>query len=435
MSGYRGTIVERSIEDIKKKIISNDAVVMTSQEICELVEKGEGITIRDVDVVTTATRAVMSGTYAVLSFPVESPFPFKRASKVFLNGITAHVGPCPNESLGMLDLVVFGTAHSHTIPGYGAGHLFREMAEKKSIDVAVTTEGNETFHTQVTLDGMPHAKLFATRHTFKNYAAFVNCSGKPVGTIFHATEFEPDMKTATFSGCGQINPLKNDPQLETIGIGTRMLMNGAQGFVIGEGTRSSPARPNLTGFADMHDMDPSLMGGFSTSAGPECIVSWAIPIPVVSQSVLDAIIVTDPDVPMPVMDVDRRVTIGSTSYADGWRGTDISVEFRPSSCIQCEECRAAECCPMDAIHYNNDRPVMNMRQCFNCGLCTTQCPGNVFRAELGSIRFEMEGRMHEVPIVLRQSDRKRALELEEKLKRMILDGSFVISQMVDTIRS
>ena len=48
--------MEPSIEDIKKKISSNDAVVMTSQEICELVEKGEDITIRDVDVVTTATQ-------------------------------------------------------------------------------------------------------------------------------------------------------------------------------------------------------------------------------------------------------------------------------------------------------------------------------------------------------------------------------------------
>lgn len=426
--------MERSVKDIRRKIDNNEAVVMTSQEICELVQSGEDITIRDVDVVTTATRAVMSGTYAVLSFPVETTFRFKRASKVFLNGVPAHVGPCPNESLGMLDLIVFGTAHSHLHPGYGAGHLFREMAEKKAIDVSVITDENDAFQTEVTLDGMPHAKLFATRHTFKNYAAFVNCSGKPVSTIFHATEFEPDMRTATFSGCGQINPLKNDPHLETIGVGTRMLMNGAQGFVIGEGTRSSQARPNLTGFADMHDMDPAHMGGFSTSAGPECIVSWAIPIPVVSQSVIDAVTLTDEKVPMPVMDVGRRVTIGGTTYADGWKNVDMSVEFKPSSCIRCEKCMAAECCPMDAIHYRDDRPFINRYLCFNCGLCTTLCPGNVFTADLGSIRFEMEGGMHEVPIVLRQSDRKRALELEEKLKRMILDGSFKLSEMVETIR-
>ncbi len=89
------------------------------------------------------------------------------------------------------------------------------------------------------------------------------------------------------SGCGEINPVKNDPLLETIGIGIRFLMNGSEGFIIDNGTRSSTAKPYLTGFAGMHGMDPELMGGFATSAGPECIVSWFIPIPVTTQSVLD----------------------------------------------------------------------------------------------------------------------------------------------------
>ena len=42
-------------------------------------EKGE-IGLKDVDVVTTATRAIMSGTYAVLSFPLAAPGSFIRAS-------------------------------------------------------------------------------------------------------------------------------------------------------------------------------------------------------------------------------------------------------------------------------------------------------------------------------------------------------------------
>lgn len=426
--------MERSIEDIRKKINEKTAVVMTSQEVCDLVERGEKVTAKDVDVVTTATRAIMSGTYALLSFPVESPFSFKRASKVFLNGVPAHVGPCPNESLGVLDLMVFGTAHSYKEHDYGGGHLFRDMVDRKAIEVSVITDEEDTFQTAVTLDEMPHAKLYATRHTFKNYAAFVNCSSEPVSTIFHATEFEPDMQTATFSGCGQINPLKNDPDLTTIGVGTRMLMNGAQGFVIGEGTRSSPEKPNMAGFADMHTMDPELMGGFGTSAGPECIASWAIPIPVVNDSVLDAITMTDHKVAMPVMDVDRRVTISNTTYADGWQNVDLSVEFRPASCVRCEECGAAENCPMDAIYFKNERPVLDRHLCFNCGLCSIICQEDVFRAELGKVRFETDDKLNEVPIVLRQSDRKRALELENKLKRMILDGTFKLSWMVETLR-
>ena len=105
--------MERSVADIREKLERKEAVVMTAQEISELVDKGEDVSKMDVDVVTTATRAIMSGTYAVLSFPVNSPVCFKRASKVLLNGVPAHVGPCPNESLGIVDAIVFGNCTLH----------------------------------------------------------------------------------------------------------------------------------------------------------------------------------------------------------------------------------------------------------------------------------------------------------------------------------
>ena len=425
--------MERSINEIQKKIESNNAVVMTSQEICELVEKGEDISIKDVDVVTTATRAIMSGTYAVLSFPAKAPFHFTKASKVFLNGVPAHVGPCPNESLGVLDLMVFGTAHSNLRPKYGAGHLFRDMVEQKPIDVAVITNENDSFQSEITLDEMPYAKLYSTRHTFKNYAAFVNCSSSPINTIFHASSFEPNMETATLSGCGQINPVKNDPNLQTIGMGTRVVINGGEGFVIGNGTRSSPEKANLVGVADMHNMRSQLMGGFSTSSGPECIVSWAVPIPVINQSVLDAIKKLDKDTPMPVMDVDKRIPISTGSYAEAWQNVDLSVKFDPDKCLSCKVCKSIENCPMDAIYYKAEKLTLDRHLCFNCGLCTKNCPGNVFSADLGTIGVEKDGTLQEVPIVLRQSDRKRALSMAEKLKKDIIDGSFKITEMVEKL--
>lgn len=406
---------------------------MTAKEVSELVDKGEDVHNLDVDVVTTATRAIMSGTYAVLSFPVNTPTCFKRASKVLLNGIPVHVGPCPNESLGVLDVIVFGTAHSILTHNYGAGHLFRELVEGKTVDISIVTNEEETIESQVRLEDMPYAKLYATRHAFKNYAAFVNCSDRPVNTIFHATEFSPDMHGATLSGCGEINPVQNDPELETIGIGTRMLMNGAEGFVIGEGTRSSPQKPNLTGFADMHKMDPALMGGFKTSAGPECIASWAVAIPVTSKEVLDAVLQTDKDIPMVVNDVDKRVMIGTSTYADAWKNTDRSISFNPDACLDCKVCKPVRDCPMEAILRKNDRMMLNRYLCFNCGLCSTICPGGVFTAELGTIHFEMEGTHHDVPVVLRQSDRKRAEELAEKLKKKIEDGEFKLNEMVERI--
>ncbi|MCD4800184.1 MAG: methanogenesis marker 16 metalloprotein [Methanococcoides sp.] len=427
--------MEQSIEQINRKIEKGDAVVLTAQQVCDLVDSGEDIRAEDVDVVTAATRAIMSGTYAILSFPVESSHSFLRAKEVYMNGVPAHVGPCPNERLGILDLMLFGTDHSVDDSRYGAGHLFRDLAEGLSVEVKVVTDKGESFKTKVTLDDMPYAMLYGTRHAFKNYSAFVNTSDEPAASIFHAMEFGPRLTEATISGCGQINPVKNDPLLESIGIGTRMLMNGSEGFIMGSGTRSSAEKPNLTAFADMHGMKPEYMGGFFTSAGPECIVSWAVPVPVTSDSVLESIKERDRQLKMPVMAVDKRACVGYSDYGDVWEGTDLMIDFSPNECIGCTLCEPAEMCPMASISFEDGEVKLDRYTCFNCGLCSTLCVTDVYTANLGSINFELGGESTNVPIVLRQSDKKRALELSEKLKEQILDGSFRMTSMVERIRT
>ncbi|MCP4670008.1 MAG: methanogenesis marker 16 metalloprotein, partial [Desulfobacula sp.] len=97
---------------IQEKIDKGDVVVLTAQEICDRVRKGQSIKFGDVDVVTTATSALMSGTYAVFSFKVAEADTFIKAQKVWINDIPAKVGPCPNERIGILDLIVLGTQPS-----------------------------------------------------------------------------------------------------------------------------------------------------------------------------------------------------------------------------------------------------------------------------------------------------------------------------------
>jgi putative methanogenesis marker 16 metalloprotein len=396
--------------------------------------KGEKARLENVDVVTTATRAVMSGTYAVFSFPVACPGTFLRAKKVWMNGIAAQVGPCPNENLGVLDLIVFGTAHSRDRPGYGGGHLFRDLVERKPVQVEVETDNGESLQTEVGLGEMPSARLFGSRQAFKNYSAFVNPCEKPVSTIFHAREFEPRCRGATFSGCGQINPVKNDPLLETIGVGTRILLNGSEGFVIGTGTRSCPERPNLAGFADMHSMEPEYMGGFETSAGPECICSWAVPIPVTSKTILEEIARLDRQICLPVMDVNSRTTMGQADYGDVWDGVDLEVEFDPEKCRGCVRCLVEKSCPMRAVHFDGRCAGRDSELCFHCGLCVTECSSGAFRCNMGLIRLKTaDCVIGTIPVVLRQSDKLRALKLAEDLKQKILDGSFKITQRVEHI--
>ena len=422
--------MSRTFSEIKSKVERGKAVVLTAQEVRDLVESKKPIALEDVDVVTCATRAVMSGTYAVFSFPVASPHAFRRAEKAWLNGVPALAGPCPNEGLGVLDLMVFGTAHSKDDPRYGGGHLFRDLVERKKIDVEVETDAGKTFEAEVTLDDMPLARLFGTRHCFKNYTAFVNPGDEPVSTIFHAIEFGPRLSGASVSGCGHLNPVENDPLLETIGVGTRVLINGAEGYVTGKGTRSTLEKPNFSGFADLHRMDPEYMGGFLTSSGPECVCSWAVPVPVLNRSILASVTKGDSDISLPVVDVVNRTLVGATTYGDVWEGADLAVRFDPGVCKGCDRCRPEAVCPTRSVGFDNGMPTLDRTTCFNCGLCATCCAGDVFSAELGALRFDGQ----RVPIVVRQSDRQRALRLAEDLKMRILEGSFEIMEMAERIR-
>ena len=429
-------VVGKEFSEILERIERSEAVVLTAEEVSRLVEDEDRSSLEEVDVVTTATRAVMSGTYAILSFPVAEPGSFQRARNVWLNGISAQVGPCPNENLGVLDMVIFGTAHSRDRPDYGGGHLFRDLVEGKTIQVEVQTDEGGLLQAEVGLEDMPHARMFGSRHAFKNYSAFVNPGSRSVRTIFHARGFEPHCQGATFSGCGQINPLKCDPLLETIGIGTRILLNGAEGYVLGTGTRSSRDKPNLSGFADMHHMTAEYMGGFVTGLGPECICSLAVPIPVTSPTILEEIARRDREIALPVNDINTRTVIGQANYGDVWEDVDLEVEFDPQRCRGCKKCLVERACPMRAVRYDQEARVAirDGSLCFHCGLCVTECPNGAFRCRLGALRMKTSsGSVRSVPVVLRQSDRLRAVKLSGELKRRILEGSFRMAPPIERI--
>ncbi|MGP8337495.1 MAG: methanogenesis marker 16 metalloprotein [Methanosarcinaceae archaeon] len=428
------TTTKRTFAQIREKIKRHEAVVLTAEEICNRVRAGECINFNDVDVVTAATRGIMSGTYVILSFPVAKPGTFMRAVCVWLNDVPAHVGPCPNERIGVLDMIVYGTAHSISDPEYGGGHLFKDLVEGKTIRVEVETIEGHNLKTEITLKEIPHARLFATRNAFKNYLAFVNQKTDAVPSIFHAVDFKGNLVEATFCGCGELNPIKNDPDLETIGIGTRVLINGAEGYVSGSGTRSTPDKPNLTGFADMHGMTPGYMGGFLTSAGPEIINTWAVPIPILNQGILDNITKLDSDLKLAIVDVNDRLPICDTTYGDVWDGSDTTVTYQPGECIMCDVCKVEQTCPMGAVtHDNNVAAAHDTKLCFNCGLCTTKCAGSAFSANLGTLHY-MDGNVEkDIPVVIRQSDRARAVMAAGELKRKIISGEFEITEPVGRI--
>jgi putative methanogenesis marker 16 metalloprotein len=425
--------MNRTLEEINVRIASGEAVILTAREVELLIAEGREGEVKEVDVVTTGTMGLMSGTYALLSFPIARAGVHRRFIKGSINGIPINIGPCPNENLGLVDCMVFGTSRSLDNPRYGGGHLFRDLVEGKEVRVEALSDRDEAVETSIAIESMPTARLMSSRNLFRNYRAFVNPSSEEVRSIFHCMPFPPDYGGLNFSGCGHLNPIQNDPQLRCIGIGTRLLFNGGDGFVTGAGTRSSPDSPNLMTVADMKGMDPSLMGGFQTGEGPECIASYAVPIPILDDSILGQVTTMDDRIPLSVVDVRDRRKLAETDYDKAW-GHDEVIAVEKDGCMKCPECKAMMACPTDAIVSDGEGPVRDPSRCFNCGACLINCRQGCFRASMGEVRLDIGGMLRTVPIVGRGSNREGALRSMDDLKKRILDGSFPLTRKVADIR-
>lgn len=411
----------KTLKDIQDKLDSNEAAVFTADELKTKLKNGEKLTVDDVDVVTCGTSGVMSGTTALLHIPVSEPGEFNKAKEVYINGIGAYPGPCPNELLGTIDVFLYGTNHSSTIKDYGGGFLIKDLLNHKEVEVKVVDiEGNE-FRNTVTLDDMPTARLIGTRMAFKNYNSFTNPKPKAVKSIFNASDMEGPYNSFSFSGCGDINPLENDPDQLVIKESAKVLVNGAQGRIIDNGTRSTDEKPNLLLTANMRDMNPYYMGGFKTAMGPEIFNSVAIPIPVLNDEILENLKVLNKDIQLPVCDIrGRHLPIDTVDYTV-WDDVDYRPLTNPDNCFSCIPCLPEIYCPVNA--YRKDKTI-DMDLCVGCGYCATVCPRGVPSINMGSITIHAEEKDRTIPVTCRQSDKKRAIEISMELKKQILDGSF-----------
>ena len=418
--------MKKSFNNILNRIKNKKALIYTKDELLKIIKKNKKIDLNKIDIITAGTRGLMSGTYAILSISLNDFPQFKRAKYVYLNGIECFVGPCPNENLNLIDIFIFGTKRSIYNEKYGAGHLFRDLVENKNIKLYLITNDQKKYNKLITLNNITFAKLMSTRNSFKNYKAFINDSNNNIKTIFHPSSFKPFIKEATVSGCGSINPIQNDPYLKSIGIGTKVLVNGSEGFVIGLGTRSTKDNPNLMIISDMKKMNPLYMGGFNTSMGPECIVSISIPVININNYFEDKVIFQqNSDVPLVISNVYKREDISKTLYSDVWEDTDDKINVNLSNCTNCKICLPFLFCPCNAILKKDNYIIFNEEICFNCGYCTTTCKNSVFSANLGSLKFIYNNINYNIPIVCRQSDIFRAKLIELELKNKIINNHFL----------
>ncbi|GAA5819487.1 MAG: methanogenesis marker 16 metalloprotein [Methanobrevibacter sp. CfCl-M3] len=414
----------RTVEEINKKIANGEANIFTAEEIKNSIRNEEKLSFEDVDVVTTGTCGIMSGTAAIFHVGITEPGVFQKAKKVYLNGIPAFPGPCPNEQLGSLDLIVYGTEHSIKNHEYGGGFLFKDILNGEEINIEVETIDGTKLDKTVTIEDFGRAQIIGTRMAFKNYTAFINPENDVVNSIFNGIPMKGSFDQFTFSGCGELNPIQNNVSKTLIKEGTKILLNGAKGTVIGSGTRSSDIKPNLMLTADMLQMSGEYLGGFKTGAGPEIYDSIAIPLPVLNEKVFEEIRILNKDINLPIADIHgRHLPLSETNYEKVWGNYDERPTFNFEKFNEKDNENIKKSCPTNAI---NENGTIDLDKCFGCGLCVHLSKNTTYTMNIGSVDFDIENKTYNVPITCRQSDIQRARKIAIKLKQLINKGEFKI---------
>ncbi len=426
---------ERTIAEINGKLRNGSAVVMTAMEFKKEVRGGYKFKVSDVDVVTTGTRAVMSGSSAMLVLPLGPKGRGKPVTQLRLNGVPCIPVCRPEAESGLIDAVIYGTEESLDHHGrYGGGHVLRDLVEGKRVEVEGRTAGGGSFSSTFTLDELHFARMYNFRNDFQNYTAFSNVKNQPSyranpSSIF-ACRPMPPFRGLSASGSGELNPVENDPYRTVLRSGLRILVNGAPGLIVSYGTRSSAAKRCLFVSADMSGMQPEYMGGFKTSFGVEVTNGIAVPYPITCQETLDGLAqCLDERIPLPVADIGDRINLFYVKYADIWAGARLEVEFDPERCLCCSfQCAAEYYCPMGAISWR-DKSI-DQSLCVACGACTANCLGGAFKGK-GDVPRGCLGRVsmleHEVPIIFRQSNRFRSEKLATQLKELLDKGEFLLT--------
>ncbi|MGC8962003.1 MAG: homocysteine biosynthesis protein, partial [Candidatus Bathyarchaeia archaeon] len=133
----------------------------------------------------------------------------------------------------------------------------------------------------------------------------------------------PDYGNASFSGSGALSPLSNDPDYETIGVGTRIFLGGGIGYIIGEGTQHDPKNRfgTLMVKGDLKKMNPRYLRGASfTGYGTSLYVGIGIPIPILNVGLAEKTSLKDEDIQIDLLDygIPRRIrpVVKHTNYGE-----------------------------------------------------------------------------------------------------------------------
>lgn len=314
---------KKTIAEINEKIRAGKAVVVTAEEMVEVV-RSEGVKAAAgrVDVVTTGTFGAMCSSGAFLNFGHAKPK--IKAAKVWLNEVEAYGGVAAVDCYIGATQVREDDPLNRVHPGrfeYGGGHVIEDLVAGRKVALRATSYGTDCYpsrehRAEVHLADLRDALLVNPRNAYQNYNCAVNLSDRTIYTYMGV--LRPRMANATFSSAGELSPLLNDPYYWTLGTGTKIFLGGAVGVISWAGTQHAPASPrNSRGLprggagtlmvtGNLKEMNARFLRGASlVGYGTSLMVGVGIPIPVLNEELAWFTGVSNREITCPVVDYGR----------------------------------------------------------------------------------------------------------------------------------
>ncbi|MFC2024127.1 homocysteine biosynthesis protein [Chloroflexota bacterium] len=332
----------KTITEINEKIKTGKAVVVTAEEVIDIAkQQGTKKAAQYVDVVTTGTFGPMCSSGAYLNVGHTKPRIKLGGGRTYLNDVPVYAG------FAAVDLFIGATAipdddpRNRTHPGefnYGGGHVIQELMGGKDLRLVAGAYGTDCYpkkklETLINLKDVNEAVLFNIRNAYQNYNVAVNLSDSSIYTYMGVLKAK--LANANYCSAAQLSPLLNDPHYKTIGIGTKIFLGGGIGYVAWPGTQHNPGvvrsengvpkRPagTLAVIGDLKQMAPQwLVGASFLGYGCTMTVGIGVPIPILSEEILNYTTVTDADILAPIVDYSEAYpqckpeVLGEVSYAE-----------------------------------------------------------------------------------------------------------------------
>ena len=203
--------VNKTYNEINEKIKQGKAVVVTAEEMIDVVERnGEIEAAKKIDVVTTGTFSPMCSSGAFLNFGHSSPK--IRASRVWLNDVPAYGGIAAVDCYIGATETVEGDPLNSVYPGefnYGGGHVIEDLVSGSVIRLRLEGYGTDCYparkyEKKTTIHDLMDAVLFNPRNAYQNYNCAVNMSDKIIYTYMGV--LRPQMANATYCTSGSLSP-------------------------------------------------------------------------------------------------------------------------------------------------------------------------------------------------------------------------------------